>query len=438
MQIIFKDLLKKKPLSLRHLYVELRDGRFYHNKSRTNIMLFYDIWNDKNQTVNNKTAAPIDEINKLSRQVNDLRTFLTDKFTNDKAAGKITTDWLKKTLQDNTAYEHPDNSFDSLFDRFLHEKEISDVRKKRYEVVRRLMLRYELYVRYARKGQQNYSVNVKTFTKEDLEDFHQFVLDEHEIYEKYPDIYASLPEKRKPTERGVNTMHSLFACLKAFFTWAENKGFVPSSPFRDFSFEAENYGTPYFLSLDELKTLYDSDLSKKPMQEKQRDIFVFQCNIGARVSDMMRLTRDNISGDILTYIPAKTKKYRIESVSVPLTATAKEILKKYSDLPGNALLPFISQQNYNDNLKVIFKNAGLTRKVPVMNSVTGEETYIPLYDLASSHLARRTFVGNLYKKVKDPTIIGSMSGHAPGSRSFLRYRNIDEDIQKETIKHLEF
>ena len=53
-----------------------------------------------------------------------------------------------------------------------------------------------------------------------------------------------------------------------------------------------------------------------------------------------------------------------------------------------------------------------------------------LYEIASSHLARRTFVGNLYKQVKDPNLVGALSGHKEGSRAFARYREIDEELKK--------
>ena len=42
-------------------------------------------------------------------------------------------------------------------------------------------------------------------------------------------------------------------------------------------------------------------------------------------------------------------------------------------------------------------------------------------------MARRTFVGAAYKVVKDPNIIGKMSGHVEGCKAFNRYRNIDDD-----------
>lgn len=75
--------------------------------------------------------------------------------------------------------------------------------------------------------------------------------------------------------------------------------------------------------------------------------------------------------------------------------------------------------------------------VTVLNRVTGEEEKRPIYEIASSHIARRTFVGNLYKKVKDPNLVGALSGHRDGSRAFARYREIDEDIKKELVKMIE-
>lgn len=52
-------------------------------------------------------------------------------------------------------------------------------------------------------------------------------------------------------------------------------------------------------------------------------------------------------------------------------------------------------------------------------------------------MARRTFIGNLYKKVKDPSLVGSLSGHKEGSKAFARYRDIDDDIKKELVGMLE-
>ena len=59
----------------------------------------------------------------------------------------------------------------------------------------------------------------------------------------------------------------------------------------------------------------------------------------------------------------------------------------------------------------------------------GDITKEIVVNVASSHLARRCFVGNLYKQVKDPNLVGALSGHKEGSRAFARYREIDEDMK---------
>lgn len=40
-----------------------------------------------------------------------------------------------------------------------------------------------------------------------------------------------------------------------------------------------------------------------------------------------------------------------------------------------------------------------------LNPTNGETEHKPLNEIASSHLARRTMVGNLYKQVKDPNLL---------------------------------
>ena len=85
----------------------------------------------------------------------------------------------------------------------------------------------------------------------------------------------------------------------------------------------------------------------------------------------------------------------------------------------------------------MFLGAGLTRIVTVINPTTREEEKRPLNELASSHLARRCFVGNLYKQVKDPNLVGALSGHKEGSKAFARYREIDEGMKQDLVKMLE-
>lgn len=148
----------------------------------------------------------------------------------------------------------------------------------------------------------------------------------------------------------------------------------------------------------------------------------------------MRLTKSNVIGKAIEYIPTKTKGEKQNVIRVPLNERAFTLIEKYKGKDIKArLFPFISAQKYNNSIKEIFLLCGVTRMITTIDSITGKEVQRPINEVASSHMARRTFVGNLYKKVKDPNLIASMSGHAEGSKAFNRYREIDDDLKKEII-----
>ena len=46
----------------------------------------------------------------------------------------------------------------------------------------------------------------------------------------------------------------------------------------------------------------------------------------------------------------------------------------------------------------------MTYLVTKLDTVTRTEVKVPINEIASSHMARRTFIGNIYKLVKDPNL----------------------------------
>ena len=159
--------------------------------------------------------------------------------------------------------------------------------------------------------------------------------------------------------------------------------------------------------------------------------------IGCRVSDLYRLTKRNIVNGAIEYIPKKTREGNPVTDRVPLNSKAKTILARYKDYGGAKLFPFISEQKYNVAIKRIFQEVGVDRIVTILDPLTHDEVKRPIYEVASSHLARRTFIGNIYKKVKDPNLVSALSGHKEGSKAFRRYRDIDEDMKKDLVKLLD-
>ena len=243
----------------------------------------------------------------------------------------------------------------------------------------------------------------------------------------------------KDGTRGVNSISSILKRIQRFYSWAikeekqRTKTNTIKSPFLDYTAPSELYGTPIVLLKEERDLLLSLEL-KNERQSKVRDIFIFQCFCGARISDLMKLTKNNLHDEVLKYVPQKTAKETIKAVEIPLNERAIQILNKYND-PNNFLLPRMSDVELNRTLKVLFKDAGLNRPVEWLNPLTGIVEFVPLYQEASTHLARRTFAGLMYADGQKDDIIGSMTGHSENSKAFTRYRAVDMDLKKKATKN---
>ena len=375
----------------------------------------------------------------LQKKLDELKNLIIEAFTlADKAT--VNKAWIEQIIDKfhhPEKYERSSQTFFETFDEFLEKHKLSEVRKKNYRVVRRALQRYELYTQQIHGERFHLTLdNVKVDTLQDLE---QFLKSEHQLCqdERFKVIYEAVPESRTPQPRGQNTLNDIFTKLRTFFRWAVDAERTSNNPFKFFKIQECLYGTPYYPSRDEYIKLYHTNLSRHPQLAIQRDIFVFQCQIGCRIGDLLKMTKENVIGGAIEYIPRKTKEGRPITVRVPLNMIAKQILNRYTDHQGPGLLPFISEQKYNQAIKRMFLAAGLRRKITILCPLTREQEVKPLNEIASSHLARRTFVGNLYKQVKDPNLVGALSGHKEGSKAFARYRTIDEQMKTDLVKMLE-
>ncbi len=329
---------------------------------------------------------------------------------------------------------------------YFDAKQLSEIRERMAKGVFRSLERFEVYRNQI--ANRPFVWNIDEVTREDIEELFQFFADEHLYRRKYKKIFDKheyqiavvRKTKRKETieERGENRLVDMRKYTKAFWNWLIKTKRTRNNPFDGVEIGTQKYGTPYFLTPNERNLIAGFDFSGNHHLEVQRDIFVFHCLVGCRVGDLTQLTPNNIEGDMLIYVPRKTKD-ETESfpVRVPLNKHAKALIKKYkgSDIKGR-LFPFIADQNYNEAIKAILTACEITRKVSVRNPKTGENEMLPINEVGSSHMARRTFVGNAYKVVQDPNLIGRMSGHVEGSKAFVRYRDIDDKMLKDVIKKM--
>lgn len=276
-------------------------------------------------------------------------------------------------------------------------------------------------------------VTFDDFTGALLHEFEGFLRNEWRLVQQYPKLLEIDNKSRTPQPRSDNAIATSFKRLRTLTKTAVGSHKLAVSPFASYTPPQEVYGTPYFLTIAERNALYKFDLSATPRLAVQRDIFVFQCFVGCRVGDFLALKKSNIVNGYLEYVAQKTERKRPEVLRIPLSPVAGEIIARYKSMPTDRLLPFISAQKYNKDIKTILSMAGITRLVTVRNPLTCCNEQLPICDVASSHMARRTFCGNLYKKVKDARLVGSMSGHVAGSKAFARYSTIDDEMKNEML-----
>lgn len=158
------------------------------------------------------------------------------------------------------------------------------------------------------------------------------------------------------------------------------------------------------------------------------DLMLFMCVTGCRWNDVHHMTWDSQDFDNETFqwLNQKTKKY----TKVPLDPIGIEIVKKYGKNKSREMniFPKYSSVHFNENIKKIFKDLNLNRLVSVtrmMGAKSVDNEKVPLYQVVSSHVGRRTFIMNLIEKGHDYKTIMSMTGHSD-IKSLMKYVSVDD------------
>ena len=439
------------------------DGRRIQLFYKSDILVDPAVWDPKRESIKPKILfRPMERV-LFDESVRRMKTTLETVYQEAEDKDTLTSESLellvdKKLHPENYEDEKVtrDRDFFNQFEYFLQVKNYPESDNKNYITMIRMLKRFQLYKTITNCSE--WVLDFDTINVDTIREIEDFIRNEYRIvnHAVYKVIYEEIPEGRIPRPRGDNTIAKLMKRFRTFIKWCMKEGLLKTDPYVGYEQKSPMYGTPYYITIEERTKIYETNLhdaweklpeekktsikeSSIPQLERQRDIFIFQCMIGCRVGDLIHFTKKNLINGKICYIPHKTSHDRLDSIEVPLNETAKSILKRYADKypTDQRLLPFISAQKYNDSIKDVFLLCGITRIVTVWNSTTGKEEQHPLNELASSHLARRTFIGNLYKKVQDPNLIGKLSGHKEGSKAFLRYRAIDDEMKQNLVNMLE-
>ncbi len=402
--------------------VRFYDGESFSQRAKTHVLVAVEAWDSKTGTliVPRRTTPEAVEILEKQNQLDRLAKSVYEAWWRDRY--DMYSGWLQQVV---------DSFFDAprpaaaparmvLTDVVMEcalSKDLVERSRAQYRVLAEALSRYE---------KKTHPLYADGFTERDIDGFVRFFADEEML----------VKGKKEHIQRSHNTITAKLKKLAAVCNYAVGKGYMAENPFQNgrYKIKGEVYGDPVYLTLEERNRLYAFQ-GLSPAQAVQRDIFVFQCHIGCRVSDLVELTADNITADgFVQYIQHKLRKSKPVVVRVPLSDTALEIIERYRDSERKQLLPFVHPNHYNEAIHEVLRLAGINRMVMIQNPKTLSAEPHPLWEVASSHIARRTFMANMFKATKSERITSAFTGHVNGSRAFSRYTSVDDDMKLEVLR----
>lgn len=285
----------------------------------------------------------------------------------------------KYKLDDNELKDNKDKTITELLTEFYQFKKFQLNNRPSYKD-------YLTLVNSLNDFQKNYKIQL-TFDYMNTEDFlvkyRNFLsVDRGKDYKK--DGYM--------TRGGLNdnTINKRFSCLETFFLWVENRDLYT------FKKSIHNFSIPTYdnnivvLDKNDIKQLLEVKITN-PIWERMRDVFVFNCFCGLRISDLKTLTPSDFVKDVDgDYILIKENQKTNYNVNISIQQTSLNILKKY-----DFKLPKFSDQYFNRGIKDLLKFHKLFPEPIVKKRRSNKDNEDKVFlrrELITSHTCRRTFI----------------------------------------------
>lgn len=227
----------------------------------------------------------------------------------------------------------------------------------------------------------------------------------------------------------LSTINCYLSKLKCILDWSKKFGGRVSTTFDDFTQLKYTNELPA-LTQDEVSNiahfrfdLYIDENGKHLRKDTirtlsaVRDMFVLQCNIGQRFSDMHVLSQNNFDETLTRYRVTQQKTGNIAEVDLKhMTIDSHRtfsILRKYD---YKNPLPKMDINRFNKLLHRIMRMIGgdFNREIVVCTyKISGKihEIRLPLWKAISTHTARRTYITTMVNAGKPYTAIRRCSGH---------------------------
>lgn len=379
----------------------------------TSIVVFKRHWSKVKQTV--KSHHDSDEYRDMvNKQLRDLKSLIVKKYGLDNHSGKtIDTKWLKDVILE------------------FHNKPTSDSTDR------------EIFITdfgdfFSEKSKNR--TNPRTGKKLDLRTFQDYNNSVNKLkdYEKHVGSKIRLDEVslvfhthftdylRDIEKLGENTIGGVISNIKAFLKSAERYGYKVNQDYklREFTTPSSKTIDIYF-NESEIQKIKNHEFDLDGYLDNARDWLIIGLWTGLRISDFLQLKKEDYVDGFIQNNNFKTG----IPVIIPIHPNVQDVLdKRNGNLPRE-----ISDQNFNDYIKIVAEKVGFKEKTDgskMMKIKDGKDNEVSRkvrgnyykYELVTSHICRRSFATNLYGKIDTLTIM-KITGHKT-ERQFLDYVKI--------------
>jgi integrase len=175
-----------------------------------------------------------------------------------------------------------------------------------------------------------------------------------------------------------------------------------------------------YLSMYEIETIRNLDLSLSPKLQMARDLLVLGCLTGLRFSDFSNIKPEDIRNGKLHIKQQKSDHW----VVLPLRPIAHDILiTKFK-----AQIPRTSNAALNDDIKRVCEVAEINESIKFSYKKGNRdiEEIKPKYNWITSHSCRRSFCTNEFLAGTPVELIMKISGHR-SVKDFYRYIKVTPD-----------
>lgn len=385
------------------IYLRFLHGRKFDFTKSTSLIINSKYWNNKNGNV--RQVAEFSEKLNLQNKLNELRDEVINKFSIDYAKGElINSYWLESIIKNvfNQRETTDLNYFVSYSSFYIDNLDFKVQKNGRTGVTHITKLRYKNLTQKI-KDFQNHKNKQFVFTDIDLKFYREFV-----------------NFLNKNQKLSFNTIGKHIALLKSICKDAKENGIKVNNDFTKSEFRVTKETSTFVtLSEKEIDTIFYANFEQNYLQNAKNWLIIGVWT-GARASDLVNFTKENLNGDFIEYTAQKTG----QKIILPVHWQIKSIIENIGGFPHK-----ISTQKYNDYIKEVCKELNIndevkgrklenigTQKNPIWRKVNS--TY-KKYELVSTHIGRRTFATIHYGKLPTPVIM-SATGHTT-EKMLLKY-----------------